>query len=140
MKISGLVALVALFAALSCAQGEPAPSLAGTSWTLLAMGEGDNLRTVGLDPPVVLEFLGDGAELAGSTGCNGYGGEYEGTGATFRTVGVQITARGCPTRVLFDRESEYTTALANAHSATLTPTLPLLIIEAEGKRALIFRP
>lgn len=137
MKIAGLVALVALFAVLSCAQGEPAPSLAGTSWTLVAMGDGDNLRTVGLDPPVVLEFLGAGAELAGSTG---YGGEYEGTGATFRTVGVQITARGCPTRVLVDRESEYTTALANAHSATLTPTLPLLIIEAEGKRVLIFRP
>ena len=104
------------------------------------MGDGDNLRTVAADPPVALEFLGDGAELGGSTGCNGYGGKYEATGAEFRTVDVLMTERACPTPELFERERDYADALATAHRATLTPGWPLLIIESEDGRALIFGP
>ena len=137
MKILCLVALILSLAALSCESAEPAP-LAGTSWTLLAMGDGDTLRTVDLDLPVVLEFLDGGAELTGSTGCNGYGGEYEIAGASFRTVDVLITERGCPTRALFDREHEYKNSLADATHATVTHGGSLLVVEAEGGRVLVF--
>lgn len=142
MKIAYLVALVMALAvsAVGCSKPDPAPVLAGSSWRLLAMGEVASLRTVAADPPVELEFLGDGAELAGSTGCNGYGGAYEAAGADFRTVDVLITERACPTPALFERERAYMETLSTAHRATLTPGVPLLIIESEDGRALIFGP
>ena len=45
--------------------------LASSTWTLLAMD--------------------DGAGLAGTTGCNGYGGEYERDSEDFRTVAVLMS-------------------------------------------------
>ncbi len=93
-----------------------------------------------VDPPVAPELLGDNAELAGTTGCNGYQGAYEDTGADLRTVDLQITGRGCETPELFERERAYIETLTNAKSGTLTPGWPQLVIEGEDKRALIFGP
>ncbi len=121
---------------------------AGTSWTLYAIGDGDEVREVSTDPPVTLEFEADTAELGGGTGCNGYFGRYEvkpfsaylDDGDTFRTVDVSMTERGCPTMALFERENEYQTALANAERAVLTHDRARLVILAQGGRVLIFRP
>ena len=159
MKIPFLIALALLlvgsFASLGAlcnGRGEvdlaPFPPFAGTSWTLYAIGDGDEVREVSTDPPVTLEFQPDTAELGGGTGCNGYFGRYEvkpssaylGDGDTFRTVDVSMTERGCPTMALFEREQEYSTALAYAERAVLTHDRARLVILAQGGRVLIFRP
>lgn len=89
-------------------------------------------------------------ELTGDTGCNAYSGafeiayesvdvsmppgradvslaDYDGGGMAVRMVDFEITERGCPTRVLSEREAMYRGTLATARSAMLVG--PRLIIE-----------
>lgn len=149
MKIAYLALLVLMTSALSCA-GTGASPFAGTSWTLLMMGESDDLLPVDLDPPVTLEFLGDaetstrtidgeGVKMGGQTGCNAYYGAYEVKGDSFRTVDVLITERGCPSMALFEREREYIDSLAHARTAMIVShDPPVLVILTEDKWFLIF--
>lgn len=166
MKIPHLVALVGLMllsvAATSASpnydcggerldkQRSPAPealpTLAGSSWILLAMGDGGNLRTVDHDPPIILDFLDD-ARLAGSTGCNGYSGDYNAavyrsgfSDPNLRMLNIAISESGCPTPELFERESEYMDYLADARYVTLTRDVPQLIIETLSRQVLVFGP
>lgn len=156
MKYIGLVALV-----LSLGVASPSPvfcsgnlnqpsALDGSSWTLWAMGDGDNLRKVSQTPPRDPGVPPHGAiwrpsMLEGSIGCRAYHvgyqlGDYDDDGFLIGVVGhLLIPPVECPTRDLFEREVEYRDTLNNAQSGTLTHYGQRLAIEAEGGRLLIFR-
>lgn len=125
--------------ALSC--GDAGQSdLAGSSWTLTAIGDGVSVREVATAPPVELEFLSNGVEMAGATGCNAYSGVYEREGDSFPTVELGMQEAGCPTQELFERERQYKYTLPYAESATLAPDGSQLIIKTGDGRMLIFGP
>ena len=150
MKYIGLVALLAL--SLGVASPSPdcggqqdtgpnlvpypvakLPHLAGSSWTLVGMGDGGNLQEVSAAPPVTLEFMENGAEMKGDTGCNAYFGSYDiyYTSGSLRILDLEITEIGCPSRDLFEREVKYRDALAYAQSATFNDSR-LTIKSASG--------
>lgn len=126
-----VMAVALLLLVVSCSSG---PVLDGTSWTLEAMGSGENPPTVSMEPPITLEFQ-DAGRMEGLTGCNSYTGTYELDGSDFR-VGFSITEAGCPTDELGERERAYKRTLADAQRIALDGSA--LIIETEDGKTLKF--
>lgn len=127
------VVIALLLLCLACSGGDELP-LAGTSWTLEAMGPSGDPGTISTATPITLEFSGD-REMGGYTGCNSYSGTYDTDRSAFR-ADFMITEAGCPTRELYDREYAYKYTLWDARSIALVDSS--LTIRAEDGRMLVF--
>ena len=107
MLLPVIVGAVALLALACSSGGQP---LAGTSWTLLSVGDSPAIGDV------EVEFSEDSG-ISGWTGCNSYDGKYSASGSSFTIDTIEElswTEAGCPSHELFIQESRYTDLLVDA--------------------------
>ena len=122
MLLSVIVGTVALLA-LACASEEPSP--AGTSWTLLSVG---NSLAIG---NVEVEFSEESG-ISGWTGCNSYDGRYSASGSSFTIEELRWTEAGCPSSELFMQESLYIELLVEAERFAISGA-ELTITSSDGQ-------
>jgi heat shock protein HslJ len=119
MLLSRYRALAALMlaCALAALSGCGSPSLAGTQWNLAAIEQGGASQ-----PPIpgtqpTLQFGAD-ASVAGTAGCNSFGGEYIIAGPALTITELNQTLIGCDAPIL-QQEERYMALLREAQSFTL---------------------
>ncbi|MFN8185489.1 MAG: META domain-containing protein [Gaiellales bacterium] len=116
--------LVLLLAAAACGGGDEA-SLPGSSWTLTSL---DGAEPVG-EKAITLAFADDGT-LAGTSGCNQYGGGFTVDGDALTVEPLRSTRMACEDDVMA-QEFAYTTALEAAQSFSIDGDT-LEIVSSEG--------
>jgi len=97
--------------------------LSGTNWTLASVTvAGKSVEAV---KPASLKFNADGKTLAGSTGCNGFTGTYEQTGADLKVTLGPMTLVACAD------------AATTAQEAAITAGLPKVASFAAGEQLVL---
>jgi putative lipoprotein len=130
-----------LLAACSLLPARPQPTepetgpLAGTSWTLLSLGPVDDPTLVVQGAAVTLDF-GEVNQVAGTGGCNSFGGTVEVRGAEIAFSSVASTLMACLDEAVMDQEAQYFAALNAAETYVLSNGV-LTIYYGEGE-ALVF--
>jgi heat shock protein HslJ len=107
-------------------------TLTGTRWTVVAIGG----QAVAPRPEVLLGF--DAQDVAGSGGCNGFGGTYAydpGSGR-LRFGDLISTKRACVDHVTGSVEAAYVQALRGAAVASVDPE-GRLVIDGSGPELLL---
>lgn len=100
---------------------QTAQDLAGSSWKRITL-QG---TPVSGDEAITLEFLADG-KLAGSAGCNRYGGSYTLQGIAFQTGALFSTKMACPEPAM-QQETAYLQALDAMRYAMVSDGQILLV-------------
>ena len=126
MLLPVMVCAVALLA-LACSPEEQL--LAGTSWTLLSIGDSPATGNV------EVEFSEEGG-ISGWTGCNSYDGRYSPSGSSFTIEELRWTEAGCPSRELFMQESLYLDLLVDAEGFAISG--PQLTITSSDGQTITF--
>ena len=125
MRLLGLLVLVLVLAACTPLQTEAPPTaapttppsagdgLAGSRWTLVSFGAPGAQTPVIEGTKVTLEFRAGGA-VAGSGGCNSYGGQYvtEDGAISFREI--VHTEMACLAEGVMEQEQRFFEALSSA--------------------------
>lgn len=111
--------------------------LAGSQWQLVAFSAPDAVWPPIEGSVLTLAFSDDG-RVAGSSGCNSYGGGYTTAGKTIQFSRLFSTKRACPDNTLMEQENRYLMILGSASHYTLTDDQ--LIIENNGGGRLVFEP
>lgn len=93
---------------------ERVQTLVGTTWQLVSL---DGAPLVSGDP-ITLQF-GDDARVAGSAGCNRYGGPYSVMGENIAFGMLVSTRMACPGAGVMEQEMAYLTALETATRYTI---------------------
>lgn len=88
IMFTGALMLLTLPSCGSDAGGSSPPSLDGTSWSMITVGD------TSAQPGGMLSF--NGGKLAGATGCNSFGGTYTQSGDSLRITLGPTTRIGCP--------------------------------------------
>lgn len=107
------------------------PVLDRTGWRAVEVG--GQVPVAGSEPTIA---FADG-RIAGTTGCNGYGGDIRIDGATLKIGEVAMTLMGCADRI-GDIEQAFTLALASVDRAGLRPDGLLVLSGSAGD--IVFRP
>lgn len=105
---------------------QSAQDLTGSSWKLVTL-QGS---PVSGDEAITLEFLADG-KLAGSAGCNRYGGGYTLQGVAFQTGALFSTKMACPEPAM-QQETAYLQALDAMRYAQVSDGKLLLVSPQMG--------
>jgi heat shock protein HslJ len=100
--------------ALITAQASQPDALAGRSWVLVSLTGHELSAIAGLKRPVNLVFRDDG-NVAGSFGCNGFGGTYSLDGERLVFGALAATMRACPQPAM---------SIENAMRKALTGSVP----------------
>lgn len=98
--------------------GSADPQLAGTSWTLVELGDPGAPTAVLPDNRPTLTF--DAQTAGGSTGCNEYGADYSIDGTQLNFGAIVQTERACLAAGVMEQEARYTALLGAVESFTLT--------------------
>ncbi len=122
MLLPVMVCAVALLALACSSEEQP---LAGTSWTLLSIGDSPAIGNV------EVEFSEEGG-ISGWTGCNSYDGRYSASGSSFTIEELRWTEAGCPSRELFTQESLYLELLVDADGFAVSNS-QLTITSSDGQ-------
>ena len=101
----------AVLLAFACAS-ERQP-LAGTSWTLLSVGDRPAIGNVEVE-------FSEKSGISGWTGCNSYDGRYSTSGSSFTVEDLSWTEAGCPSHEMFMQESMYTDLLVDAQGFAIS--------------------
>jgi heat shock protein HslJ len=116
--------VVLLFVTAACGGGDSA-SLPGTSWTLTSLDGNDPVG----EKAITVEFGEDGT-LAGSSGCNQYGGGFTVDGDALTIEQLRSTKMACEEPIMA-QEFAFTRALEGATSFSIDGDT-LEIVSAEG--------
>ena len=114
----------------------PAPSLAGTAWTLLSYGPPGSEMPVVSSAQTTLAFEANG-QVSGSGGCNSYGGSYQVTGDSLSFSQLISTKMACANPNLNRQEQQFFDALQSASTFSVSGN-QLTIQYAGGQSALHF--
>lgn len=115
-----------------------AMELADTQWSLTSFVETDSETPVISGTDVTLEFKENG-QVAGSGGCNSFGGQYQVQGENISFSQVFSTEMACTNAGVMDQEYRFLQALQSASSFSLTTT-GLTIRYNNGSGSLNFVP
>ena len=118
---------VAALLALACASEEQ--PLAGTSWTLLSVGDSSAIGGVEVE-------FSEESGISGWTGCNSYDGRYSASGSSFTIEDLSWTEAGCPSNEMFMQESLYTDLLVDAERFAISGSQ--LTITSSDSRTITF--
>ena len=104
-------------APVTCAAGD----ITANTWSLVSYGTPGRLMSLVAGTQITLNFLSDGARVAGSAGCNAYFGASQ---IDTKTCGLKFdsisaTERGCA-QVIMDQEQKYLALLQTAQRYSLT--------------------
>lgn len=89
-----LVAFVLAGCTTQPGSSSPAPTLAGTSWTLVEIEGAPLARDAALEP-ISIAFDADGSRVSGYGGCNRFSGGYVVTDARLRFEPLAMTKMAC---------------------------------------------
>ncbi len=124
--ISMCAGIIILAACATTGSQQSGGDLTGKAWALTDLG--GNAPLAGTS--VTIQFKTDGT-LAGSAGCNQYGGKYTTSGSNITISNVNSTMMACPQPVM-DQETAYLKALGEAKTYTVKDTM-LTLLDASGK-------
>ena len=125
-----------VFAAIMNTQPAPSPSLAGPEWRLVSLTSHQSDAIAGLKRPVNIVFRDDG-HVAGSFGCNGFGGTYSIDGDRLVFGALAGTMMACPQPAM---------SVENAIRKALTGSVPFalagtrLTLTTASGATLVFEP
>jgi heat shock protein HslJ len=108
-------------------------NLAGTQWTLVALGEAPALD----DSTLTLSFSADG-RVSGDSGCNRFMGSYEADGPRLTLSQLASTRRACLNDALNQQEQAYLQALQSI--VRYQANYGQLVLTTEDGLALTFSP
>ena len=118
MKLK-LLALVLLAITISLVGCGKSVALEDTTWVLESYGEQGDLKAVLADTEVIATFKSAEGQVAGSAGCNSYGGSYELAGNKLSLPEPLIsTMMSCGDQI-DQQEQQYLAALQSAESYTI---------------------
>jgi heat shock protein HslJ len=117
-------------------QGAENTGLAGTSWILSSIAQGDTLTSLRPEQRITAEFL-DG-RLSGFGGCNTYGADYQAEGNTLTLGEINRTLMDCTNEEFVQLETTYLEILSTITSYEMTAD-SLTLFDAEGKVVLTFQ-
>jgi heat shock protein HslJ len=126
------VVILAFVLLSACIAGTGNDPLAGTSWKLVSLNDMPVLK----GPELTIRFS-DG-QIAGSSGCNSFGGSYKINGQKLTTSSMVSTMMACVDPGLMDQEQSFLGYLQDARSFKLSAD-QLQIFHLNGK-ALTFVP
>lgn len=113
LKLLVLVVLAIAISLVGCGKSIP---LEDTAWILESYGEQGNLKAVLPDTEVTATFKSAEGQVAGSAGCNSYGGSYELSGNSLSIPGpLMSTMMTCGDQI-DQQEQQYLAALQSAES------------------------
>lgn len=130
-RVHLILGLALITAACQSLPGLPAPSVDGTGWRSTVVA---GLAPVAGSEPTVFFEAG---RIAGSTGCNGFGGDIAIDGTSVKLGEVAMTLVGCDGPI-GDTESRFMKALSAADRIGLRADGLLVLSGPEGD--LVFRP
>jgi heat shock protein HslJ len=110
----------------ACGGGAEVPSLAGTSWKLVKIGD----QPVVADTAPTLSFDENG-QAGGNASCNQFGGSYEAKDGKLTFGPLVSTLMACATPGAMEQEAAYMAALAKVAGYTVTGD-QLTLIDANG--------
>jgi heat shock protein HslJ len=87
-------------------------ALAGTEWRFVSFGKAGAESAAAEDVNVTIKFGADG-KVAGSGGCNSYGGQYSVRGDGLSLGRIISTRRACAARAAMEQEQRYFEALGS---------------------------
>jgi heat shock protein HslJ len=121
------------------AVGAASAPLEGTPWTLVGYVSADGTtRPVLASTEVTATF--QGGRLAGSAGCNSYGGAYSVTGSALTLTSIAATLRACAAPPgIMEQEAAYLAALGRVAQLNVTPQA-LLLLDRDGAILLTYVP
>lgn len=111
--------------------------LAGSQWQLASFGAPDAVWPPSEGSVITLAFDDDG-RVAGSSGCNSYGGSYTLTSETIQFSQLFSTKRACPDTVLMEQEARYLMILGSASRYSLADDQLTIVTNGGGR--LVFQP
>jgi heat shock protein HslJ len=111
--------------------GQAQSNLADSSWTLQSYGTQDNQQKVLENTRITLTFDATAKTVAGSSGCNSYGGKVIIQGDTLNTAEVQMTEIACLDAGVTEQEARYLALLQRVTTFEQTDTLLLLFAGEE---------
>jgi heat shock protein HslJ len=96
-------------------------TLAGTSWEVIAYNNGKGgVTSVVIGTEITADF-GEGGQLTGSAGCNGYVADYEIVGNKITiSSAVATTRKACQGEGVMEQENAYLAALETADTYKIT--------------------
>ena len=113
-------------------------TLEGMTWVLKSYGQQGNLQTVLDGTEITIIFDKSEGRVHGSSGCNGYGGEYSINGNKLVIPEVSYAEMGClePEGVM-EQEAQYLRILPDVESYEISDGKLRIVA---GTKALIFTP
>jgi heat shock protein HslJ len=140
ISIGALAVIVAVAALLvarsSFASGffaSPTADLSHTNWSLVSI----NGQAPITGRALTLKFQ-SGTQLAGDSGCNSYGAQYQVNGSAMRVDQLMSTLRACVDQSLNDQEALFQSALSHAAQFSVAGS-QLTLKNASGGQVLVFQ-
>ncbi len=137
--IVAVVAALAITGGIAFAMLTSTPtSLTGHTWTLTRLVVNGQEQPLSPAHPATLRFLPNDRQIAGSGGCNSYGGSYTLIGNQLRVGELRVTLMACEDESIMVQESHYLEALPRVNSYQLTGST-LTLTGDGGRVALTFQ-
>jgi heat shock protein HslJ len=112
-------------------QAAPADPLAGTSWVVTGINNGNQAVVSPASGTTVTAQFGTDGQMSGSGGCNDYSASYTAVDGSIVIGPVAATQKACDPAVM-QQEAEYFAALAAAHAFDISGGSTLTIRDASG--------
>lgn len=109
LRLAALAAILVTAMACGNTSGSSAPSLSGTSWTIVSI---NRFPTVANAQPTT-DFSADG-KVSGNAGCNTFSGTYTVTGDNISVSPLVSTRMACASADITTQEAAYLEALSRA--------------------------
>ncbi len=137
--IVAVVAALAITGGIAFAMLTSTPtSLTGHTWTLTRLIVNGQEQPLSPAHSATLRFLPNDRQIAGSGGCNSYGGSYTLIGNQLRVGELRVTLMACEDESIMVQESHYLEALPRVNSYQLTGST-LTLTGDGGRVALTFQ-